>query len=52
MTNKIGRYDEEQREYVINLSNDEWTPCPWSNVIANRDFGTLVTSSGASFTWF
>lgn len=52
MTNKLGWYDKEKREYVVNLSNDEWTPRPWSNIITNKDFGTLVTSSGASFTWF
>ena len=27
------------------------TPAPWVNVIANPTFGTLVSESGAGFTW-
>lgn len=51
--NKLGWYDESQREYVVTLANDDWTPRPWSNIITNnKEFGTLVTCSGASFTWF
>ncbi len=28
------------------------TPAPWVNVIANPNFGTLVTESGGGYTWF
>ncbi|HOL92412.1 MAG TPA: glycosyl transferase, partial [Clostridiales bacterium] len=28
------------------------TPLPWSNIIANRDFGFLVTESGGGYTWY
>ena len=27
------------------------TPLPWVNVLANPGFGTIVTASGAAFTW-
>ena len=27
------------------------TPAPWANVMANANFGTLVTESGLGFTW-
>ncbi len=27
------------------------TPAPWVNVIANPTFGTLVSETGAGFTW-
>ena len=30
---------------------DEWTPAPWSNVIANPQFGFLVSADGAGSTW-
>src|SRR6185295_14938399 len=33
------------------LDGDRETPLPWSNVIANPEFGTIVTSSGAAFSW-
>mgnify|MGYP002150475434 CR=1 FL=1 len=36
---------------VVVLEGDQDTPMPWSNVIANPDFGTMVSSSGAAFTW-
>ena len=27
------------------------TPLPWSNVLANPAFGSIVSSSGSAFTW-
>ena len=37
--------------YALLLGANEQTPLPWSNVIANPHFGTIVTASGASHTW-
>jgi cyclic beta-1,2-glucan synthetase len=51
MHNGLGGFTEDGREYVVVLEGDRETPLPWSNVIANADFGTIVSSSGASFTW-
>src|SRR5690348_17527365 len=33
------------------LEGDRETPMPWSNVLANAEFGTIVSSSGSMFTW-
>jgi cyclic beta-1,2-glucan synthetase len=50
--NGIGGFAEDGREYVITLQEDQWTPAPWINVIANsRDFGFIVSESGSGFTW-
>ena len=49
--NGLGGFAQEGREYVIVLEGDRETPMPWANVIANPGFGTVVTASGASFTW-
>ncbi|MEE4279820.1 MAG: glucoamylase family protein [Halieaceae bacterium] len=49
--NGIGGFSADGREYVIFLEPGQTTPAPWSNVIANRDFGCLVTDSGAMCTW-
>ena len=27
------------------------TPAPWVNVLANPDFGTVISESGQSYTW-
>ena len=49
--NGIGGFDKNGREYVIVLGEGLRTPEPWVNVIANPVFGSLVSESGASFTW-
>ncbi len=51
MPNGIGGFTEDGREYVIALSSGVDTPAPWVNILANPDFGSVVTSSGAAFTW-
>ncbi|HEY1959531.1 MAG TPA: glucoamylase family protein [Polyangiaceae bacterium] len=50
--NGIGGFAEGGREYVATVSESSLPPMPWSNVMARAHFGTLVTESGASFTWF
>ncbi len=52
MGNSVGGFSLDGREYVMVLGGDKETPAPWSNILANPDFGTLVTASGSSFTWF
>ena len=37
--------------FRLTLDRAVQTPLPWSNVIANRAVGTIVTESGSSFTW-
>lgn len=49
--NGFGGFSQDGREYVITLKNGEWTPAPWSNVIANSGFGCLVTEGGLGMTW-
>ena len=51
MENGIGGFTPDGREYVVVLEGDRETPLPWSNVLANPEFGTMVSSSGAAFTW-
>ncbi len=50
--NSIGGFTQDGSEYAIYLGPDINTPAPWVNVMANPDFGTLVSESGAGFTWF
>jgi len=38
-------------EYQIYLRPGERTPSPWINVIANPQFGFLVSEAGSGFTW-
>jgi cyclic beta-1,2-glucan synthetase len=50
--NSLGGFTPDGREYVIYLGPGTHTPAPWVNVISNPSFGTLVSESGASFTWY
>lgn len=49
--NGFGGFSADGREYIVTLGNGEATPAPWSNVLANAAFGTLVTEGGLGFTW-
>jgi cyclic beta-1,2-glucan synthetase len=51
LANGRGGFADGGRDYVIVLEADEETPLPWANVIANPRLGTLVTASGAAYTW-
>ena len=37
--------------YTVNVSSDNVAPLPWSNVIASKDFGFLITDLGGGYTW-
>ncbi|HWX80023.1 MAG TPA: hypothetical protein VNZ02_08040 [Steroidobacteraceae bacterium] len=49
--NGIGGFDAAAGEYVVVLAADQWTPTPWNNVIANPEFGFLMSADGSGSTW-
>jgi cyclic beta-1,2-glucan synthetase len=49
--NGFGGFAAEAREYVVVLDEDQRTPAPWINVIANPQFGFQVSADGAGTTW-
>lgn len=49
--NGLGGFSNAGDEYVIRLASEVTTPAPWVNVIANPNFGTLVSESGQGYTW-
>jgi len=49
--NGIGGFTPDGREYIITLHPGQTTPMPWVNVLANPDFGTLISESGGAYTW-
>ena len=42
--NDFGGFTADGREYVVHLRGADETPMPWSLVLANPDFGSLVTA--------
>lgn len=49
--NGLGGFMPQGDEYVIRLTQAITTPAPWVNVLANPNFGTLVSESGQGYTW-
>jgi cyclic beta-1,2-glucan synthetase len=49
--NGLGGFTRDGREYVVTIAPDQVTPAPWVNVLANPYFGTIVSESGAAYTW-
>jgi len=49
--NGLGGFTPDGREYVITTAHGQETPAPWVNVLANPDFGCVVSESGSSYTW-
>jgi len=48
--NGLGGFTPEG-DYIIHLDPGVVTPAPWSNVLANASFGTIVTEAGLGFSW-
>jgi cyclic beta-1,2-glucan synthetase len=49
--NGLGGFTRDGHEYVITLQPGQMTPAPWVNVLANPHFGTVISESGAAYTW-
>lgn len=49
--NGFGGFSENGREYAIIMDGDNVPPAPWINVIANKDFGFMISETGAGSTW-
>ena len=54
--NGFGGFASDGREYVILIDGaaaggPALPPAPWTNVLANRGFGCLVTEAGLGYSW-
>ncbi len=49
--NGLGGFSPDGKEYVIVTGNNKKTPVPWVNVIANPNFGTVISESGSAYSW-
>jgi len=50
--NGYGGFARGGREYAIVVDAARRTPLPWANVLANPQFGSVVTESGCGYTFF
>ncbi|SFV07779.1 Cellobiose phosphorylase [Pseudoduganella namucuonensis] len=51
LDNGMGGFSADGREYVIVTGANQRTPAPWSNVLANPQFGSVISESGQAYTW-
>ncbi|MEP7232348.1 MAG: glucoamylase family protein [Ginsengibacter sp.] len=49
--NGLGGFARDGSEYIIAVQHKKNTPAPWVNVIANPNFGTIISESGTAYTW-
>ena len=49
--NGLAGFTKDGREYIIRIAPGQATPAPWSNVIANPHFGTVISECGGAYTW-
>ncbi len=49
--NGLGGFTPDGREYVITTTRQQATPAPWVNVLANPQFGSVISESGSANTW-
>jgi cyclic beta-1,2-glucan synthetase len=53
--NGKGGFSKDGQEYIVRLDWDgaqlSRPPLPWTNVIANEKVGTIVSETGAGYTW-
>lgn len=50
--NGHGAFSVDGHEYVILSREGVPTPAPWANVLANPEFGSVVSESAVGYTWF
>ena len=49
--NGHGGFSPDGKEYIILADYKNITPAPWVNVIANPNFGTVVSDNGSAYSW-
>jgi cellobiose phosphorylase len=49
--NGTGGFSPDGKEYIIITGKGKVTPAPWVNVLANENFGTVISENGSAYTW-
>jgi cellobiose phosphorylase len=48
LQNQYGYFSDDGTEYIITRPD---TPMPWVNVIANDDYGLVISQAGSGYSW-
>ncbi len=52
LDNGWGSVLQNESGYEIDLTNPNPVPAPWSLVLSNKSFGSIITEHGGGFTWY
>lgn len=50
--NEYGGFSEDGKEYIIKMTKDTKPQVPWSHVLTNQNFGTVITNNNSGYTWY
>lgn len=50
--NEYGGFSNDGKEYIINVNKNKKLPLAWSHILANKNFGTVVTDGMGGYTWY
>ena len=50
--NEYGGFTADGKEYFIKQNKDHRVPTVWSHILANPQFGSVVTDSMGGYTWY
>lgn len=50
--NEYGGFSQDGKEYIIKVNKDNKLPAVWCNILANENFGTIVTENMGGYTWY
>jgi cyclic beta-1,2-glucan synthetase len=50
--NGWGGFVEEGKAYRIHVGRSHYLPRPWTNILANPHFGTILTELGTGYSWW
>ena len=50
--NEYGAFSPDGKEYLISINKEKKLPIVWSHILANENFGTIVTENMGGYTWY
>ncbi len=50
--NEYGGFSSDGTEYLMRINKEERLPTVWSNIMANENFGTIVTEGLGGYSWY
>ncbi|MDR6713751.1 cellobiose phosphorylase [Pseudomonas hunanensis] len=51
LENPYGGFSADGCEYIIPVLPGRATPAPWVNILANAQFGSVISQAGSAYTW-